>query len=250
MRFLKVAVIAMLVVWVSGIAKADSTSDETALSSAISPYLGSGDNVPEGGDSLVNVNGRPPGSPGCGSLLGATGDDGSLDLTCTNNGSGLITSITFEVLNTDTTGNGLTCESELTWIGWTGPTTPSQNANGVDTCTFTAPATGTFWNLLGTALIPLGEGQANDCDLDDFLLGIPSGCDVEVTTNTQPGQTPSLFVADANVGLGVNGANLPVLTPEPATLALLLIGFVAIGLRRRFQRGEAHVESRSALAVS
>ncbi|HUO35923.1 MAG TPA: PEP-CTERM sorting domain-containing protein [Candidatus Acidoferrum sp.] len=250
MKLLKIVLVGVLLFWGVGTVKADSTSNETALSNAISPYVGSGDNIPENGDTLVNVNGRPAGSPSCDPTTATAGSDGSLNYECVNDGTTLITSITFEVLASNTTGGGLTCESELTWIGWTGPTTPSQNATGVDTCTFTAPAQGTFWNELGTALIPLGEGQANDCDLDDFLLGIPVGCDVSVTTTTMPGQKQSLFVADALVGLAVNGNQLPVLTPEPGTLGLVLMGLVLVAFRRRSALRDTRATSGTALLVS
>jgi PEP-CTERM motif len=129
--------------------------------------------------------------------------------------------ITFAALDSQTNG-GLSCVSQLTSIGWKETT---GSANGVDTCTFTAPSesTGESFSLL-SSFSDTG-GSDGDCDLDDFAFGIAKGCDVKLTTSLP-------FVPGAVGDLSVNGA--PILPfPEPASIGLLATGLAALSVRRR-----------------
>jgi hypothetical protein len=149
---------------------------------------------------------------------GIPGEGGGLfteDCTTTVNTS----IITFSALDSQTNG-GLSCLSLLTSIGWK-PTMSS--ANGVDSCTFTAPKAPSF--SFGSSFND-GEGDGDgDCDLDDFTFGIPKGCDVKLTTSLP-------FASGALGDLSVNGA-LPLPFPEPASLGLLATGLVTLFLGRR-----------------
>jgi hypothetical protein len=122
----------------------------------------------------------------------------------------------------------LTCTSNLTTIGWI----ETASSGAVDFCTFTAPSETTL------AFIAIAKDSGNgindgDCDLDDFLVGIPHGCDFTAKT-----VTGSFFTPGAPVGLSVNGALIPILAPEPSS-ALLLLGGLGVGLpflRRKLAR--------------
>ncbi|MGA8220864.1 MAG: hypothetical protein WB780_04360, partial [Candidatus Acidiferrales bacterium] len=159
--------------------------------------------------------------------------------------TGPVTTYSFEVADSNTTGGGLTCVSNLvTMDGWSGPSAPIHNVNGTDTCTFTAPTTvtwETYLNLLLTGDPYLGGPTIStflndgDCDLDDFVLGIPVGCDV-IFSNPSTAGNPNLFVADALVGISSDGDTPPSL-PEPGTLGLLLMGMASFPfVRRKFAR--------------
>jgi hypothetical protein len=129
--------------------------------------------------------------------------------------------ITFAALDSQTNG-GLSCLSQLTSIGWKETTS---SANGVDTCTFTAPSKSTdeFFSFLSS--FSDKDGPDGDCDLDDFAFGIAEGCDVKLTTSLP-------FVPGAVGDLSVNGA--PILPfPEPASLGLLATGLATLFLGRR-----------------
>jgi len=174
----------------------------------------------DGLDGRVNVNGGGPGSPPCGSLqffADGNGDFGALspaDCTTTVN----TTVITFAALDSQTNG-GLSCLSQLTTIGWKETTS---SANGVDSCTFTAPSKPDLFSFLGSFS---DDDEENDCDLDDFAFGIAKGCDVKLTTSLP-------FVPGAVGDLSVNGA--PILPfPEPASIGLLATGLAALFVRRR-----------------
>ncbi len=192
----------------------------------------------DGIDTRVHVNGGPAGSPSCGSVQITADSDGGFSSDCQNTGSNKITSITFALLGSSTQtssdpAGGLTCKSNLQSIGWTASTSAS---NGVDTCTFTAPDKITDANE-DRATKGDGNGKINDgdCDLDDFLLGIPSGCDVKFTNDLNGNLSP--MVPGTKADLSVNGAPLvPLATPEPGELSLLAIGCLGLFFfRRKFQ---------------
>ena len=185
------------------------------------------------GDTHVSNGGGPGGSTPCGSIIAfADPVTGSLSADCENEGSTLLASITTSVLNSNTlplTMQGLTCTSNLTTIGWT---ETNFTAGGVDSCTFTAPSeTNATW----IAIAKDGSNGINDgdCDLDDFLVGIPHGCDF--TSKTVTG---SFFKPGAPVGLSVNGIPSLITAPEPSSALLLLVGLGAgfPFLRRKLAR--------------
>lgn len=194
-------------------------------------------------DTQVNMGGGPGGSPPCGSNLAAADGSGALTADClVTNATGAVTTFSFEVLDANTIGGGLTCVSNLASVdGWTG-TLAAHNVGGIDICTLTAPTTvslQTYWNLLLTGDPYLGGPTLStflndgDCDLDDFVLGIPVGCDIKIDSVTG---SAGLFTPGAPVGFASNNNPLPSL-PEPGTLALLLIGLTGLPLiRRKFAR--------------
>ncbi|MGH9714653.1 MAG: PEP-CTERM sorting domain-containing protein [Candidatus Acidiferrales bacterium] len=217
MKLVKTLLVVMLIMFAASVARAD--------------------------DTKVNLNGGPGGSPACGSNSANANDAGVLSADCVvTSATGAITTFSFEVLDANTIGGGLTCASDLTSIdGWSGTLT-AHNIGGIDICTVTAPTTvslQTYWNLLLTGDPYLGGPTLStfhndgDCDLDDFVLGIPVGCDIKIdSADGSVGQ----FVGGAPVGFAVNGNNLPSL-PEPGTLALLAIGLTGLPLlRRKFAR--------------
>jgi hypothetical protein len=215
-KFLKMIFVLALVVFASSIVRAD--------------------------DTRVNMNGGPGGSPTCGSNIAiATG--GVLNADCevksiADGGAGEVFTFSFEVNDSDTIGGGLTCKSKLTTFdGWTG-TLSAHNPGGLDVCTVTAPTVVTMQTYINLMLLgdPYIGGPTlstfhndHDCDLDDFVLGIPVGCDLKID-NTAGGT--SLFVAGAQVGFASDGSPLPSL-PEPGTLALLLMGLTGLPMLRR-----------------
>jgi len=171
----------------------------------------------DGLDARVNVNGGGPGSPPCGSMQFFADANGDFTVDCTTTVNSPV--ITFAALDSQTNG-GLSCVSQLTSIGWKETT---GSANGVDTCTFTAPSQSTDEFLL-SSFSDTG-GSDGDCDLDDFAFGIAKGCDVKLTTSLP-------FVPGAVGDLSVNGA--PILPfPEPASIGLLATGLAALFVRRR-----------------
>jgi len=199
-------------------------------------------------DTKVNMGGGPGGSPACGSNTASADGSGALTADCNvTNATGPITTFSFEVLDANTLNGGqinggLTCASQLASVdGWTG-TLAAHNVGGVDICTLTAPTTvslQTYWNLLLTGDPYLGGPTLStflndgDCDLDDFVLGIPVGCDIKIDSVTG---SAGLFTPGAPVGFASNNNPLPSL-PEPGTLALLLIGLTGLPLiRRKFAR--------------
>jgi hypothetical protein len=188
-------------------------------------------------DTRVNMNGGPGGSPPCGSNTANADNAGLLNTDCLVTTAN-VTTFSFEVLDASTIGGGLTCASQLTATdGWSG-TLAAHNIGGVDICTLTAPSSvslSTYIHLLFTGDPYVGGPTLahfhndGDCDLDDFVLGIPVGCDIKIN-NTAGGNSP--FVPGAPVGLGVNSNSLPNL-PEPGTLIMLLAGVSSLPLLRR-----------------
>jgi hypothetical protein len=191
-------------------------------------------------DTRTNQNGGgSPGDPSCGSIIYVVASDGSLTGACNATATtGTIESFTFEVADSNTIGGGLTCASNLTHVGWT-ETGSFHNPGGIDVCTFTAPTSvsSAVKDYLQDIHDPYNPHHANDgdCDLDEFVLGIPINCGIH-TNNllSDPGISP--FKPGAETGLAVQGTNgsfsLPSL-PEPSAFSLLLVGLSVIPFARR-----------------
>jgi hypothetical protein len=196
----------------------------------------------DGVDARVNVNPGPdPILPSCGSAQFFADSTGAFNVACDTT---VITStITFGALDSTTNG-GLSCASNLTSL-FTGPMskfnwTASAGTlpGGVDTCTFTAPKMPEFISDINSFLSQFGSfDKENDCDTDDFVFGIAKGCSIGFTTNSSnPNQPPLLFTPFAAGDVSVNGAPLlPI--PEPSSIGLLAIGFVALFFGRRLKNG-------------
>jgi len=190
------------------------------------------------GDPRVNMGGGPGGSPTCGSNTGTTGSAGLLAVDCivvaaSAGGTGTVTTFAFEVadINTFITNPllaGITCSSK-NLIGWS--FTSLNVSGGIDTCTATAPTTvsATTIAILKAMHDPFTGKNDGDCDADDFVLGIPVGCDIKITSLT--GQ--DLFKVNAPVGFASNGDSLPSLLPEPGTVSLLMLGLTGLPFLRR-----------------
>jgi len=218
-------------------------------------------------DGHVGIGGSPTAlDPGCGSSQGTTSVGGTIDDSCLVT-SGLVTSITFAVLDSDTNG-GLTVTSDNTdptgfvgltdlsneifpnnpqlakffsFLDWTtsgdcgGASGGSSDPTGTDTCTLNAP---TFQSLpagiqdslpqIEAALAAWGIVPDGKCDAQDFIFGIPQGCYIVYDTP----DSNSLFVGNVPYDVGTNGMPL-ISLPEPSTLALLLMGLGAIPFVRR-----------------
>jgi hypothetical protein len=185
------------------------------------------------GDPRVNMGAGPGGSPTCGSNTGTTGSAGLLSVDCivvaaSKGGTGTVTTFSFEVADINTFLAGITCSSK-NLIGWS--FTSTNVSGGIDTCTATAPTTvsATTIAILKAMHDPFTGKNDGDCDADDFVLGIPVGCDIKITSLT--GQ--DLFKANAPVGFASNDDSLPSLLPEPGTVSLLLFGLTGLPFLRR-----------------
>ncbi len=199
----------------------------------------------DGIDARVNVNPGPdPPLPSCGSAQFFADQNGAFNVACDT--TVLTTQITFAALDSTTNG-GLSCASNLTSLfptsglfGALGQFNWAESSNsfqGVDSCTFTAPAvpTGQLSSFILNLLNSFGVINDGDCDANDFIFGIAAGCAINFTTNPQPGQQALLFTPGAAGDVAVNGAPLLSL-PEPSSIGLLGVGFVALLFaRRRFK---------------
>lgn len=187
--------------------------------------------------TIHNNGGGSPGDPQCGLDVPMTVSNALYVYNCNATAAtGTITNFSFEVPDAFTIGGGLTCLSNLTQIGWTGPSGPVHNPGGEDVCTFTAPtsvstATINFLKGIGDPYTgPLtGTGKSDgDCDLDDFVLGIVVNCGVHNNNGTTTSFSP--FVGGAQPLFVVNA-------PEPSSMSLILIGLAGLPLvRRKFAR--------------
>jgi hypothetical protein len=197
-------------------------------------------NTAQADDTRVNMNGGPGGSPTCGSNTASANNAGLLTADClvqdtAHGGTGTVTTFSFEVADSNTIGGGLTCASNLSLnLGWTLTT---QQVGGIDICTLTAPTTFDKHGPVEEYLDDLGDGHSKpndtDCDPDDFVLGIPVGCDIKIDSATGG---DGLFAPNTPVGFAAGGNPLPSL-PEPGTLALLVVGLTGLPLmRRKFAR--------------
>jgi hypothetical protein len=195
----------------------------------------------DGVDPRPSLGGGPGHSPTCGSNTGSTGS-GLLALDChvvsvSDGGTGPVTKFSFEVADIDTFSAGITCVSaaapgQFPLIGWT--ITSTNVSGGIDTCLATAPTTvsDATKDLLKKMKEPYTGKNDGDCDSDDFVLGVPVGCDLLISSFTPQ----DLFVANKPVGFASNDDALPVL-PEPGTVSLLLVGLAGLPfVRRKFAR--------------
>jgi hypothetical protein len=207
-------------------------------------------------DTRLQNGGGPGGSPPCGSNEFSSNAEGVINFDCLvtsteAGGTGMLFSFTDEAPDS-ADGGVLNCSGPLVTIdGWT--ETQTVSPGGTDTCTLTAPTyvtkqvydnidIATGCNLRLPTCDPYVGGPTlstfindGDCDLDDFVLGIPVGCDLiidnfNVFNNPSSGTSP--FAADTNLGVGANGTPLPPLT-EPGTLSLLLLGLGSLPFVRR-----------------
>lgn len=201
-----------------------------------------------GGDGQPKLGASGPGSPNCSDFQATADGTGAINSDCTVTGQ-TATTIFFAVENSQSSPNpntlGLSCSApQLTAIGWVQNPNTQTMINGVlvDECSFTAPTLSqvTALDVLNSAiesvLDPVGNSQCA-CNWDDFILGIPVGCDITITTN---GDSPSqLFAPDATYDVAPSQADL-VPFPEPGTLWLLAIGISAFAiLQRRMSRKSA-----------
>jgi hypothetical protein len=214
------------------------------------------------GDGRVGVQPAPPGDPppSCSALQLSADDSGAIFGSCTVTGE-LATSFTIAVPDSESNG-GLQVFSSLTsnvtgsLPSWIPPGSPlydflaqfnwmescgtgSVDGISVDECTLTAPQAPTSGPGLALldALTNAGIINDGDCDADDFVFGVPVGCDLNLSTASD---TPNqLFDPSASLDLSTNGGALDAFsaTPEPGTLILLLGGLGTLPLlQRRRQR--------------
>jgi hypothetical protein len=192
-----------------------------------------------GGDGQPKLSGKGPGSPNCSSFQASTNAAGQiLDEDCTVTGTAA-TTIFFAAPDAGTNG-GLTCSAnQLVAIGWTQNANVQTTINGVvtDECSFTAPAANkvSLKDIANAAWETLTQSTGDcNCDWDDFITGIPVGCDIAVTT---AGDAPNqLFAPNTQFDVSPTQANL-IPFPEPGTLWLLVIGFAGLAIvQRKFAR--------------
>jgi hypothetical protein len=230
LKLISAFVVAVLVLFAAGLAHADDIS---------------------GGDSrIVIVPGDPPPASSCGGIQVTASGSGTIsDTDCQVMGSA-VTSIIFAVPTTDVLGGGLSCSLSvggvaLSSIGWSSASSViSVDGTSADECTFTAPKTLTpaAWLAVeltgdGVPLSYIGSSKPyddGDCDLDDFTLGIPVGCDIGISTPTGATiENTEAFTAGATVDLSGSGVTGLTAFPEPGTLAMLLIGLAPLVFLRR-----------------
>lgn len=190
-----------------------------------------------GGDGQPKLGGAGPGSPDCGSFQATANSAGAINADCTVTGT-MATTIFFAAPNAETSANpnqlGLTCQApQLLAIGWTQNANVQTTINGVlvDECSFTAPTTATAQDIANAnKLVGSGAPDEPDCDWDDFILGIPVGCDITVTTaGNKPNQ---LFAPNASFDVAPTSPQL-IPFPEPGTLVLLVIGVGGLAIVQR-----------------
>ncbi len=196
-----------------------------------------------GGDGAPKMGAGGPGSPSCSTFQSSADSNGDINAECTVTGDVPETTIIFAAPANETSSNpdtlGLSCTAPLlTAIGWTQNPNQQVTINGtvVDECSFTAPTlkTVTLSDVANAAWESIADNTGDcNCNWADFILGIPVGCDVTVTTQGDP--STELFAANAAFDVAPTQSDvLPF--PEPGTLWLLAFGVVALVL---FQRRQA-----------
>jgi hypothetical protein len=131
----------------------------------------------------------------------------------------------------DSAGDGFTeteIDSMLASLVWTQNCSP----DGADfECTLTAPTPTAAQSTLLATLTKDGIINDGDCDRDDTILFVPTGCDLFFTTGAIgniPGDSPDLlFSPDETVTSESFGV------PEPGTVVLMLAGMVGLFAFRR-----------------
>jgi PEP-CTERM motif len=189
-----------------------------------------------GGDGHVVMGGGPPGSPSCNSFQGTTNGAGAIvGGDCTVTGA-TATTIVFAILDANSNG-GLSAESPLTSLfpskgpmsefNWT----LNCVSGAIDECTLTAPQPPDTIGekILFGFLDKLNLINDGDCSNDDFIFGIPAGCDITFSTPNQN----QLFKGDSKFDVSPNGAPLANLAPEPGTLLLVAGGLLGLPFVRR-----------------
>ena len=177
----------------------------------------------DGLDGHVKIGGAGGGSPSCATFQGTTDGSGLINGDCAVIGA-TVTSITFAVLPVDTFYEGVSAVQDPSLSGWSVQCT---NGPSLDFCTLTAPTTAPLISDGGTPVL-----NDHDCDADDFVLGIPGGCDITFTT-PNPSQN---FASHISFDVSTNNNSLAPL-PEPATLTMLMMGLLALPfVRRKFAR--------------
>lgn len=138
--------------------------------------------------------------------------------------------------------DGLLATTDLVWTSTCGPTTIGGAA--AQECTLTAPKVDTLNDAIVLAIVGSGLNDG-DCDSDDTILFVPKGCDVFFTTGaigSLPGDsttggaggTSNFFAPDEKLQSTSNGAApVPFAVPEPASLALMFMGFGGLAAMRR-----------------
>lgn len=193
-----------------------------------------------GGDGQPKLGGSGPGSPNCNSFQASTDANGAINADCTVNGN-TATTIIFAAPDAGTNG-GLTCSAQqLVAIGWTQNANTQSTVNGVviDECSFTAPtASAVTLQDIGNAILesiftPTGNSSCQ-CNWDNFIFGIPVGCDITVTT---AGDAPNqLFAPNTQFDVASTASAL-IPFPEPGTLWLIVLGMAGLAIMpRKFAR--------------
>jgi len=190
-----------------------------------------------------------PGSPGCSTFpvsVTETGTIVSVDNQCTEGfdtysieviGTAPLAlySPLLEVPTTDNSGGGLTEAQINALLLATGTSLEWTQVCSGDECTLTAPTPTAADLTLLAELAKAGITNDGDCDRDDTILFVPTGCDLFFTTGAIgniPGDTADQLFSPGEI---VTSKSFGV--PEPGTVGLLLAGMVGLfAFRRKYAR--------------